>query len=591
MTYDRFLTLQIAGDEVSPGDPAALIATGFGRCGPREVVAGNIDPVVRRQSELTEVTGTVGSVFLGLTLACARCHDHKFDPIPTTDYYRLQAFFEAAQFVDLPIASRKEQEAYEAAKKAIERRIAPLKKELADLEAPYRVALRAEKEALLTEAERTVLAIPASDRTAAQKKIAEGAAIHLKISWEEVAAAVAKNPNHHHRRENLKRRIFDVEQTLPLPPAKAMALVDQSPTAPPTRVYRRGNPKDLGPQVEPRPPGILLSVLPEGAFQADQIQSTSQTTGRRLALARWLTHPDHPLTSRVLVNRLWQHHFGRGIVTTPSDFGVRGEVPTHPELLDWLACELIAQNWRLKPLHRLMVTSATYRQASNSRHGQEADPENLTLWRMNRRRLEAESLRDALLAVSGELNPKMEGPGVLVPIEQEVEELIFTEAEIVDLWPENPDPTEHNRRSLYLFRKRNVRYPLFDAFDAPDTQSVCSKRSVSTHAPQALVLLNSEFAVNRSRALAGRVLLADPAGGETAIQTMYQIALARDPSPEELAQATSFLKSQADFLTNRSRDSLLQPSPFSPHLNPQVQAAWVDLALAMINRNEFLYIP
>ena len=178
----------------------------------------------------------------------------------------------------------------------------------------------------------------------------------------------------------------------------------------------------------------------------------------------------------MIVNRLWQHHFGRGIVATPSDFGVRGEAPSHPELLDWLAAELVSQGWRLKAIHRLMVTSAAYRQAST--HAADAaqaadDPENTLFWKMNRRRLEAESLRDAMLTVSGDLNAKMGGPGVLVPIEKEVEDLIFTEAEVVDLWPETPDPAEHLRRSLYLFRKRNVRYPMFDAFDAPDTQTAC----------------------------------------------------------------------------------------------------------------------
>ncbi len=210
------------------------------------------------------------------------------------------------------------------------------------------------------------------------------------------------------------------------------------------------------------------------------------------------------MTARVIVNRLWQYHFGRGIVATASDFGVRGEGPTHPELLDWLAKELIANGWRLKPMHRLMVTSAAYRQSSRPNSKQAADdPENEMLSRMNRRRLDAEGIRDAMLAVSGELNPRMGGPGILAPLEKEVKDLIFTEAEVVDLWPEDPDPSEHLRRSIYLFRKRNVRYPLLDAFDAPDTQSACPRRETSTHSLQALVLLNSEFAAGRAKALAG----------------------------------------------------------------------------------------
>ena len=243
-----------------------------------------------------------------------------------------------------------------------------------------------------------------------------------------------------------------------------------------------------------------------------------------------MSSPSNPLTARVIVNRLWQHHFGRGIVATPSDFGVRGEQPSHPELLDWLASELVANGWRLKPIHRLMVTSSTYRQSSRSNRELTAqDPDNTLLGRMNRRRLDAEGVRDAMLVVSGELNPKAGGPGILAPLEKEVKDLIFTEAEVVDLWPEDRNPAEHLRRSLYLFRKRNVRYPLFDAFDAPDTQNACPRRETSTHALQALTLLNSDFATARARALALRVLAG---GGDDAdrIRRIYRIVLAREPT-------------------------------------------------------------
>ena len=202
----------------------------------------------------------------------------------------------------------------------------------------------------------------------------------------------------------------------------------------------------------------------------------------------------------MIVNRLWQHHFTRGIVATPSDFGVRGEYPSHPELLDWLADQLIKEGWRLKPIHRLMVTSAVYRQSSKPLAKlTELDEENALLGRMNRRRLDAEGVRDAMLAVSGELNLKMGGRGVLAPLEKEVKDLIFTEAEVVDLWPVDPDPHEHHRRALYLFKKRNVRYPLLESFDAPDNQTACPRRETSTHALQALNLLNSETAIGRAR--------------------------------------------------------------------------------------------
>jgi Protein of unknown function (DUF1553)/Protein of unknown function (DUF1549) len=596
MPYDQFLTLQLAGDEASPGDTAALIATGFGRGGPREVVGGNVDPQVKRQSDLTEITGTVGSVFLGLTIGCARCHDHKFDPLPTTDYYSLQSFFACSQLVEVPIASKADVEAYEEAKKAVEAKVAPLKSRKTEIEAPYRKALKEKKEALLTPSERELMTIPKKDRTPVQKRLAEGLSSTLKVTWEEVAEAVAKDPGPFAERERFKREIDAIEKTVPRPPAHAQALIDPKPDAPETFVLLRGDVKNHGPKVDPAPPGILLAAQPASAFSPDEIRPTATTTGRRLALAKWLTRSDNPLTARVIVNRLWQDHFGRGIVGTPSDFGVRGEPPSHPELLDWLATELISQGWRLKPLHRLMVTSAAYRQQSSAqtevgKKQAAEDPQNEFLWRMNRRRLDAEGLRDAMLFVSGEINLKQGGPGVLEPIEKEIEDLIFTEAEVVDLWPETLDPAEQARRSLYLFRKRNVRYSMFDAFDAPDTQSACPRRVVSTHALQALALLNSDFAAGRAKALAGRILR--EGSDLERIALAYKVVLGREPRSKEIDQARLFLGSQSDLLRRQAEagQALARPD-FTPEGTPaSLAAAWVDFARAMLNRNEFLYVP
>ena len=339
----------------------------------------------------------------------------------------------------------------------------------------------------------------------------------------------------HAERERLKVAIDAIERTAPAPPANAMALTDDGKGVPETFVLRRGEVKNVGPRVGPRPPGILLASQKKDAFPAE-IAKAGESTGRRLALARWMTRPDNPMTARVIVNRLWMHHFGRGIVATTSDFGVRGDSPSHPELLDWLAAELIENGWHLKPIHRLMVTSATYRQSSRASDNPSArkaavdDPENSLLWRMSRRRLDAEGVRDAMLAASGELNLKMGGPGVRPPIEKEVEDLIFTEAEVVRLWPETSDSREHSRRSLYLHRKRNVRYPLFDAFDAPDTQTACPQRGTSLHALQPLVTLNSQFALDRAKALAERVNREAGSGGEAKVRRLYAITLGRSPS-------------------------------------------------------------
>src|SRR4051812_13620671 len=233
-------------------------------------------------------------------------------------------------------------------------------------------------------AEQALMATPAKDRTPAQKRLAQGLSTTLAVKWEEVAEAVAADPAPHAERERLKREIDAIEKSVPRPPAHAQALIDRKAEAPETFVYRRGDFKNLGPRVAPRPPGILLAAQSEEAFGAEEVRPTGSSTGRRRALARWLTRPDNPLTARVIVNRLWQNHFGRGIVATPSDFGVRGEAPTHPELLDWLATELIAGGWKLKPIHRLMVTSAAYRQASSglpefAKKQAAEDPENSLL--------------------------------------------------------------------------------------------------------------------------------------------------------------------------------------------------------------------
>ncbi|WP_337175539.1 DUF1553 domain-containing protein [Paludisphaera sp.] len=571
MPYDRFVALQVAGDEIAPGDRDALIATGFCRAGPREVVSGNIDPEVKRQNELSEITGTVGSVFLGLTVACARCHDHKFDAIPATDYFRLQAFFAAGELAEPSIAEPSEVEAFEAAKKDVEARVAPLRQRMAELEAPYRAAIAERRQAMLKADERALLAIPEADRTPEQKRIVAGLASSIRVTWEDVAEAVAAEPEVQARREALKLQIHEINLSLPRPPARAFALTDASATAPDTFVLRRGDPTMKGPRVEPRPPGVLLASQGEGAFGPDSIAPGESTTGRRAALAKWLVDDGNPLVARVIVNRIWQRHFGRGLVATPSDFGVRGEPPSHPELLDWLAARLIEEGWRLKPIHRLILTSAAYRQASRPIAAlTELDEPNDLLGRMNRRRVDAEALRDGLLLASGELNPRMGGPGVLAPLEKEVKDLIFTEFEEVDLWPVDPDPAEHRRRSIYLFKKRNIRYPLLESFDVPDNQTACPRRETSTHALQALNLLNSDLALGRAHALAERLAREAP-DVEGRIRRAYRLVLCRDPAPDEAARAATFIAEQSAALDE--------------------PAAWDDFALALLNCNEFLYIP
>jgi len=572
MPYADFLRWQIAGDEVEPGNPAALIASGFGRSGPREVVSGNIDPEERRQSELVSVTSTVGSVFMGLTLGCARCHDHKFDPLPTEDYYRLQACFAGVELTEIPIHSAHEKEVVNREAARIKALIKPIAAEKSALEEPYNKRLKALKEANLTEREQAVRAKSKEQRTPEEQRLFEGTNTALRVTWEEIAEAVVENQTDHLTREALKRQIHEMELQFPRPPAHAMAMVEKEPhdKLPETPVLRRGNVKLKGNAVQAAPPLILAKAMgrPEISFQSNQ-PLDEHHSGRRLALAKWLTDPSHPLTARVMVNRLWQHHFGRGLVGTASDFGVRGEAPVNQALLDWLASELIRNGWSLKTMHRLMVTSEAYRRSSGeiSASGLERDPENRMLWRMNRRRMEAEGFRDAILMVSGLLNRRAGGAGVHPPLEPEVRELIFTEAEVVDLWPVDTAISEHGRRSIYLHRKRNVHYPMFDAFDAPDAQTPCPQRTVSTHAPQALVMLNSGFAQGAARSFAHQLLSLFETDDDR-IRASFLRCYAREPDEVELIWAQEFIVPDGRLAEER----------------------WMDFTLALLNSSEFVYV-
>lgn len=574
LPYDQFLTLQIAGDEAAPGDPDALVAAGFARAGPREVVSGNIDPDVKRQNELTEATGTVGSVFLGLTIGCARCHDHKFDPIPTADYYRLQAYFAGAQLKEVPIHAPEETNQFQAVAESLQKQIDPLEEARGTLEKPYRERLRAAKESRLTPAERAVRDKRKEDRTPEEQRLAEGVNTALNVTWEEVAEAVAKNPVDFATREDLKRRIHALKIRMPPPPAHAMTFAETSEPLPETWVLARGNLQNRRQKVEPAPPTVLLKGA-AGSTDSPSSPAPSRLdphrSGRRLALARWMVDPNQALTARVIVNRLWQHHFGRGLVATPSDFGTRGARPSHPELLDWLALELVRQGWHLKPLHRLLVLSEAYARTSDPETEPSAaaiDPENHLLWRMNRRRMDAEGLRDCVLEVSGILNLKSGGPGVRAPLEPEVRDLIFTEFEVVDLWPIDPDPSAHARRSLYLHHKRNVPYPLLSAFDAPDALTPCPERSVSTHAPQALVLLNSRFALEAAAAFADSLGTSAP-DPESRIREAWLRCYGRPPSPGEQQSSLQFVAAGEG----------------------SEAARWTDLTLALLNSNEFIHLP
>ncbi|HEV3256069.1 MAG TPA: DUF1549 and DUF1553 domain-containing protein [Gemmataceae bacterium] len=583
--YDRFVVEQLAGDQLARGkDPRecteVLVATGFNRCGPVHVVAGNTDPEVNRQEVLTEMTGAVGSAFLGLTVGCARCHDHKFDPISQADYYRLEAFFAAAQPHDIDLATPEDKALHEQRVQELNARLDPLRKKVADLEAPYKTLLTQLKQASLEPKYQAALDADPKKRTPEQKKLVAHAEILIKVNWDELLEALT--PAERAQRAQWRQRIHALEARMPAPPPRAWAIRDDD-DAPPTYVLKRGNVKQRGAVVEPALPRIL--------------SAGTRPTGRldRLALARWLVRPDHPLTARVMVNRIWQHHFGRGLVATPNDFGAHGARPSHARLLDWLACEFVASGWSVKHMHRLILMSNTYRQASHApvpARARQVDPENHLLWRMNRQRLEGEALRDSVLAAAATLNAKPGGPMVRVPLEPEVAELIFTEGEPDEVWRVTPDRREHTRRSIYLYAKRNVRLPLFEAFDRPDLLTSCPVRPVSTFAPQAFILLNGPFMQQQSKAFASRLLCRCWSDARRQIQEAYTLALSRPPSTAELHMARDFLAAQADLLRDRLRARLPVglPVDLRGDVDPAAAAALADFCLALLNRNEFLYV-
>jgi hypothetical protein len=585
--YDQFLTEQIAGDLLAAGKgpqtkAELLIATGMHRCGQAHVVVGT-DAAAVRQENLTEMVNGFGAAVLGLTVACARCHDHKFDPLPQAEYYRFQAFFASAFWRDVPIASKDEQARFQATSDEVAKKAEPLRVQVSAIEAPYRTKLAREKRAALDATARKALETPDAKRTPEQKKLVAGVQPLLKVSWDEVLDALS--PDDRAKRQRLRDEIHRLEQEIPSPPAQAWAVQHEDPI-PKTFVLKRGEVSRKGPEVVPGFPQVLVS--------ADVAPKT------RLDLAAWLTRPDHPLTSRVIVNRLWQHYFGRGIVRTPNDFGTRGDPPTHPELLDWLASELVksadGRPWALKRIHRLILTSAAYRQASNSQSAvgnpESKDPENKLLWRQNRKRLEAEAIRDAVLAAAGSLNREAGGPSVRIPLEPEVYDLIFTEAEPDHLWPVTPDPLQHTRRSIYLFAKRNVRQPVLEAFDQPDTLNSCAARGVSTFAPQALILMNGPLTMEQSRGLASR-LLWEGNTPEEWVRGLYTRALARPPREGELAESKQFLIEQRAALRERLRTAkaIAVPGDLPSDADPATATALADLCLAVFNTNEFVYVP
>jgi hypothetical protein len=556
--YDRFLREQIAGDELWPDLPEARIATGFNLLGPDMV--DSADQTQRRLNTLNDMTDTTAAVVLGLTLGCARCHDHKFEPFTQRDYYQLEAFYAPAEFKrDLPVPNPGQRAAYEEALAAYQERTRTERDAIAALERPIRLRLFEQKLAALSEDAQLAHRTPKEQRTKEQEGTVQETAPMVAVTETEVEAALSSDDRT--QRKALLKQIDRVPKPAPMP--LAMGLQNASGTVPATYILVRGdytNPRD---QVEPGFPQVLpgLSARP----------SAGRRSGRA-ALADWLTSPANPLTARVMANRIWQHHFGRGLVSTPSDFGTRGALPSHPELLDWLAGEFIRSGWSIKAMHRLILGSAAYCQSSSGTAvSVERDPENRWLSRQNRTRLEGEILRDSLLAVSGRLNPAQGGPSVQPPIPADL-------AGTSKAWVTDTDPGKQTRRSIYVFSRRNLRFPFLEAFDAPDNNLPCPERGRSTTAPQALTLLNSREVMDAAAATARRVT----AGAKTTAEQIglaHRLILGRAPTEREQALADGFLR--------ESRERLEQAGDNPAHA---AEGALKELCRAWFNLNSFVYV-
>jgi hypothetical protein len=523
--YDRFLKEQIAGDEIAPDDQAALIATGFLRHGVYEY--NNKEVEAQWDAMLNELTDVVGDAVLGLGMGCARCHDHKFDPILQKDYYRLRAFFAGLSARDdLPILTERQQADYRVKLAKWEAETKDLRAQLEALEAPIRVKVENDITTKFDADYQAIMRKPASELTPYEQQIADLA--HRQITYEFARLDTHVKGEAKKTRDRLKKELakFDVDKpALPI----GVSARDMGPVASPTKMPKTGE------VVEPGVPSIFdPKPLP--------VTAGKTTTGRRTALANWLTRPDNPLTARVAVNRVWQQHFGRGLVGTSSDFGHLGELPTHPELLDWLTTRFIDGGWRFKPLHRDIVLSETYRQSAAQPSANDTD--NRLLAHAGVRRLEAEQVRDALLAVTGKLDLATSGASVT---------------------------TSEPRRSIYTKVKRNTRDPLLELFDSPESFSSVSLRNVTTSPLQALLMVNSPFMMRQAEAFAQRVTKECPGDEGARLDAAYRLAFGRPPTESERRRAIAFLDQQSKRSSGKS-------------------AAWQDFCQVLLNSSEFLYV-
>jgi hypothetical protein len=587
--YDQFVTEQLAGDElvgyvlggdVTPDIIEPLIATHFLRNAPDGTGESDGNPQERQRDRYAVIESTLQitmSSLMGITIQCARCHAHKFEPIQHDEYYELQAIFTGG-YTPSPDHWRKpnervvqvgtvaERTEHARTTSRIDQQLKTLRETLESVAAPARKQLIEIRLAGL-DADQRAKVIEAwtkseKERSDEQKALLKTHEKAIQISDEDLANTFGEYAG---VRDHLKTAINDLEKQRPAPLMEIACLAETDVDPPPHHLLIRGVHEQPGDPVQPGVPAALCASTHPYTTMAKTTQSEHpKTTGRRLAFARWLTAPDHPLFARVMANRIWQHHFGAGIVRTPDNFGMSGSPPTHPELLDHLATEFANAAFSIKAMHRLILRSAVYRQTGEIHPAaQQIDPDNTLLWRYPVRRLDAEAIRDAMLDVAGELDERFEGP--YVPTNREGDGAV-----VVD---ENRDGAK--RRSIYLQQRRTQTLTMLELFDSPSIVTNCTERVRSTVPLQSLELLNSRFSVARADAFAARVQHQAGQDTDARILRAFLLAYARAPSPAERTAALDFLQTQKK----------LYESTETPD-----QAAWRDLCQMILAANAFLYV-
>lgn len=588
LPFDTFVRWQLAGDEIEPDNPLAIAATGFIVAGPSTEldVPMEEEKLRNRFNELDDMIATTGSAMLGLTLACARCHDHKYDAIPRRDYYRLLSAFNGGDRAEVPLAPLEEAQRYRAAQAKWKEATGSAKKRLDDwlkeARKPHETAVREAKIDALKASDAEKALLRSGPESEPAKELAKKFSKELKIENNDFRPFLSDGQRDEWdaREQALKQ----AEALKPNPLMTALAFADFGPAPRETKLVPRG---DFRAQGEPVELGFLTALTrrksPAEYWATARAESRrSDSTQQRRAVAQWMTDPDDGagmLVARVIVNRIWQHHFGEGLVRTVNDFGVRGEAPTHPALLEWLAGEFVKGGWRLKPIHRLIMTSSVYLEDSIFDEAKaKLDPDNRLLWRRRPQRIESEILRDAILAVSGTLNPEMFGPAFKAPIPPEA----IQARNMKDPYPKDlQDGPLNRRRAIYLFHKRVVQHPFMQAFDGPDAQASCGRRENTTVAPQALALLNDAFVRARAADFARRV--GQEAGGEAEarIGLAWRLALGREPSSDEMTSGSAFVNAQ---VRQRSARDAGRPK------GEMEELALADFCQAIFALNEFIYV-